>query len=185
MVLILSLLGNSLVIAVLGRNRRLRTIINYFNLNMAVSDVLMPLFALPIRIKDIYLPYGQWLVNGIAASITCKFMPFAEETSTIVSVLTLEFIAVERFFSIVFPMKRQPINSKKKVLYPRWSYLDNRCSVFVNSLLQVQSFFSPQMGHCIVFLVGHRRSTMQTAIKSNFQYSLCALRCCSGHNLLS
>ena len=111
---IFSLVGNSLVIAVILRNRRLRTIINFFILNMAISDLLTPLFALTRRIKDVYLPYGLWVIDGVFGSITCKLVPFAEDTSIAVSVLTLEIIAVERFFSVVFPLRRQPIHSKKR-----------------------------------------------------------------------
>ena len=111
--LILSLGGNSLVIVVICRNRNLQTVINFFILNMAISDLLIPVFAHTKRIKLIYLPRGLWPLGGVTGSITCKLRGFLEYTSISVSVLTLEVIAVERFFSVVFPMKRQPIRSNK------------------------------------------------------------------------
>ena len=110
------LTGNSLVVLVISRNRKLRTIVSYFILNMAISDLLIPLFALPVHIQHIYLPWGVWLVDGEFASITCKLMPFAENTSITVSVLILELIAIDRFFCVVFPTKKQPINSKRRCL---------------------------------------------------------------------
>ena len=110
---ILTLGGNSLVIAVIYRNRNLRTVINFLILNMATSDLLIPVFELTRRIKQIYLPRGVWPLDGVIGSITCKFRCFAAETSLTVSVLTLEVIALERFFSVVFPMKRQPIRNNK------------------------------------------------------------------------
>ena len=55
----------------------------------------------------------MWLVDGVIGSATCKFLIFIEDQSLIVSVLTLELIAIERFFSIVFPMKKQPIQNKR------------------------------------------------------------------------
>ena len=111
--MILSLCGNSLVIATIFRKPKLRTIVNLLILNLSASDLLMPLFAYTIRMKRIYEPRGLWPVDGVVGSMTCKLIPFAEFTSVIVSILTMEAIAVERFFSVVFPMKTQPINSKK------------------------------------------------------------------------
>ena len=111
--MILSLAGNSLVIAVIFRNRKLQTIINYFILNMAISDLLLPLFAHTRRIKQIYLPRGLWPLDGVIGSITCKLSTFATDMSLIVSILTLEIIAIERFVSVVFPMKGQLIRSNK------------------------------------------------------------------------
>ena len=111
--MILSLGGNSLVIATIYRKPNLRTIVDLLILNLSVSDLLTPLFAYTIRMKRIYEPRGLWPVDGVVGSITCKLIPFAENTSIVVSVLTMEVIAVERFFSVVYPMKMQPINSKK------------------------------------------------------------------------
>ena len=110
---ILTLGGNSLVIAVIYRNRSLRTVINFLILNMATSDLLLPVFAHTRRIKQIYLPREEWPLDGVIGSITCKLGHFAENISIAVSVMTLEVIALERFFGVVFPLKRQPIRSKK------------------------------------------------------------------------
>ena len=110
---ILTLGGNSLVIAVIYRNRNLRTVINFLILNMAISDLLIPVFALTRGIKLIYLPRREWPLDGVIGSIACKFRPFAGDLSITVSVLTLEVVALERCFSVVFPMKRQPIRSTK------------------------------------------------------------------------
>ena len=111
--LILSLAGNSLIIAVIYRNRKLRTVINFLILNIAISDLLLPLFAHTRRIKQVYLSLGLWPLDGVIGSTTCKLATFATDTLLIVSVLTLELIAIERFASVVFPMKKQPIRSNK------------------------------------------------------------------------
>ena len=77
LLLVTILVGNSLVIAVTCRNRNLQKTINFLILNMALSDLFVPLFGLPIRIEQIYLPQGRWLVGGAFGSITCKILPFA------------------------------------------------------------------------------------------------------------
>lgn len=114
LLLLATLIGNSLVTIVIWRNKRLRTIITFFILNMAVSDLLLPFCAFPGHIQHVFLPWGVWLVGGGFATFTCKLLPFAENMSITVSVLTLELIAIDRFFNVVFHTKKQPINTKKK-----------------------------------------------------------------------
>ena len=141
MLLILSLGGNSLVIAVVYRNRKLRTVINFFIVNMAVSDLLVPLSAHTRRIKRIYLPLGLWPVAGALGSTTCKIVAFSLELSIAVSVFTLGLIAIERFFCIIFPMKRQPIRSKKVC------FIAIAVIWFISALYPSSKFYSMQLTH--------------------------------------
>ena len=83
---------------------------------MAISDLLLPLFAHTRRIKQIYLPRGLWPLDGVIGSITCKLSTFATDMSLIVSILTLEIIAIERFVSVVFPMKDNSFAATKRAL---------------------------------------------------------------------
>ena len=78
---------------------------------MAVSDLLIPIFVLPKRIHDIYVPSGMTSVNGMVGSVICKLFPFVYQTSITVSIFALEILAIERFFSAVYPMKKQPIHN--------------------------------------------------------------------------
>ena len=110
--LVVTLVGNALIVAVTYRNPRLRTSINLFILNMAVSDLFLPLFALPVTIKRIYLPPGVWLIDGPLGVFFCTFVPFATDLSLIVSILTLEIIAIERFSSIVMPLLKKHATKK-------------------------------------------------------------------------
>ena len=83
---------------------------------MTISDLLGLVFVLTRSIEHIYLPRGAWPLDGVIGSITCKFRHYAADISLAVSVLTLEVITLERFSSVVFPMKRQPIQSNKTCL---------------------------------------------------------------------
>ena len=112
--LALALLGNPLVIAVVYRKRRLRTSVNYFIVNMALSDLLIPLFAMPLRIKDIFSDDNRkWLIDGTLGTTLCKFMPFTENVSLAVSMLSLLVVAVDRFNAVRFPLN-PPLLTKKR-----------------------------------------------------------------------
>ena len=107
-----SLVGNTLVIAVFyKRYNQLRTSINYFIVSMAASDLLVPVFVLPRRIKQTYLGWHPWVVGGVLGDILCRFLHYTDEVSTTVSSQSMVFIAAERFWAVVFPLK-PPLISK-------------------------------------------------------------------------
>ena len=47
LLLVVSLLGNTLIIMVVYRDNKMRTTTNLLIVNMAVSDLLVPIFAMP------------------------------------------------------------------------------------------------------------------------------------------
>ena len=63
LVLFLSLTGNFLVVAVFYRNKTLRTPVHYFIVNMAISDLMIPVVFLPLVIAREY--NVLWMVNEV------------------------------------------------------------------------------------------------------------------------
>ena len=118
--LLLSVLGNSLLIAIIKTNKRMQTITNYLIANMAVSDILITVLAVPRQITEILLGPRRWLIDGPLGSFLCKSLSFFQDISTSVSILSLVVIAVDRYRGIVFPMRRQLIKPTKrcKVIIP-------------------------------------------------------------------
>ena len=104
-IILVSLSGNTLVILVVYKKRRMRTTTNFLIVNMASSDFLMAIFAMPPTIRSIYT--GQYLmVEGILAQIVCKLITFFQQMSVAVSILSLTAIAFDRFFAILLPFRR-------------------------------------------------------------------------------
>ena len=101
--LLLTLVGNVLVIHIIRRNPTLRSTVDLLIVNMCISDLLIPLFAIPYRIRETYVG-AEW-IGGDLGSILCKLVPFAMAVTTIVSILSMLAIAVERFRAVVFPRK--------------------------------------------------------------------------------
>ena len=95
LILISSFFGNILVVAAVYRKKELRTTINYFIVSMAISDLLVPLFTLPLQLNHIINGQQTW-IGGPFGEFSCRFMPFAAEVSTAVSILTMIIIAAER-----------------------------------------------------------------------------------------
>ena len=95
-----SLVGNVLVILVVVLNRHMRSVTNYLIVNMAVADLLLTAFNMPVTIKVIATRSIDWSV------VLCKIIPFTQCVSVASSVLTLTAIAIDRFLAILYPLKR-------------------------------------------------------------------------------
>lgn len=110
--LLLSITGNCLVITVVYKNHSMQTTVNYLIVNMAVSDLLQSLIAIPKNIVEIYYGPTQWLISGKAGEFFCKCVPFFTDISTAVSILSLVIIAFDRFLGVVFPMRASIISKR-------------------------------------------------------------------------
>ena len=111
-IMLMSLVGNTLVIIIIFRNTRMRTTTNNLIANMAISDLLFPLFAVPKEIAQIVIGKSRWLVVGIGGEILCKFVNFSQDISTAVSILSLVVIAFDRFHAVKFPFQPAVITPK-------------------------------------------------------------------------
>ena len=113
LILVFSLCGNGMVTTIIYRSPRMRNTTNYFIANMAISDLLLPIFVLPNKITQISAGNPElWLVHGDLGSALCKLVVFLHDVSFGVSIQSLVVIAVDRFFAVVFPL-RGPAFPKK------------------------------------------------------------------------
>ena len=105
--LLFSVLGNSLLIAIIKKSKRMKTITNYLIANMAVSDILITVLAVPRQITEILLGPRRWLIDGLLGSVLCKSVNFFQDITIGVSILSLSAIAIDRYRGIVFPLRKQ------------------------------------------------------------------------------
>ena len=115
-ILLGSLFGNVFIIVIVYKNQDLRRTINYFIVNMAISDLVSPLIVHPVKITELVTESLHWHVGGILGSIFCKLFYFASSVSLLVSVQSLVWIAIDRFVAVVFPIKLRLISSKIRTI---------------------------------------------------------------------
>ena len=112
---VVSLAANTFIGLIVYRTKTMRTPINILIVNMALSDLLFPIFLFP-QILVLLNTAGHWLLSGPLGQAACKLSNFAADVSTLVSVQSLLLIAVDRFGAVVFPL-RSPLISSKQCRY--------------------------------------------------------------------
>nr|7F8X_A Chain A, Cholecystokinin receptor type A,Endolysin [synthetic construct] len=117
LIFLLSVLGNTLVITVLIRNKRMRTVTNIFLLSLAVSDLMLCLFCMPFNL----IP--NLLKDFIFGSAVCKTTTYFMGTSVSVSTWNLVAISLERYGAICKPLQSRVWQTKShalKVIAATW-----------------------------------------------------------------
>lgn len=107
-VIVLSLIGNGLVVRIFYKNRSVKSTTNCFILNMAASDIMLPVFVIPRHVMAVFEegPYGlhAWHISGFIGELLCKLIPFIGDVSNSVSIFSLVLISCDRYFAIVWPL---------------------------------------------------------------------------------
>ncbi|XP_068799336.1 cholecystokinin receptor type A isoform X2 [Struthio camelus] len=117
LIFLLSVLGNILVITVLIRNKRMRTVTNTFLLSLAVSDLMLCLFCMPFTL----IP--NLLKDFIFGSAVCKTATYFMGVSVSVSTFNLVAISLERYSAICKPLQSRVWQTKShalKVIAATW-----------------------------------------------------------------
>lgn len=122
-IFLLSLIGNTLITIVVYKRKNLRKTVNYFTVNMAFSDIIFPLIAIPVRLAGIATSSWKWYISGIVGFVFCKILLFLQNVSLTVSVQSLMWIAVDRFVAVVFPKSISSLRDFVSLLsFPRGSW---------------------------------------------------------------
>ncbi len=89
-IFLLGISGNLLVVYVVVRNKNMQTITNIFITNLAVSDIMMCLLAVP------FTPLSAFLKSWVFGDALCHIVPMTLGVSVYVSTLTSTAIAIDR-----------------------------------------------------------------------------------------
>ncbi|KAM4536645.1 cholecystokinin receptor type A [Odontesthes bonariensis] len=117
LIFLLSVLGNSLIIVVLVRNRRMRTVTNLFLLSLAVSDLMVSLVCIPFTLIPNLM---RDFIFGIGI---CKLVMYFMGVSVSVSTFNLVAISLERYSAICNPLTSRTWQTKShaaKVITATW-----------------------------------------------------------------
>ncbi|XP_056130962.1 neuromedin-U receptor 2 [Lampris incognitus] len=111
--------GNLLTCTVIAKHKKMRNPTNLYLLSLAVSDLLMLLFGMPLEIYDLWQNYPFSFGEG-----GCYFKTFLFETVCFASILNVMALSVERYVAVVHPLKIRYISTNehaKRVIIFVWA----------------------------------------------------------------
>ncbi|XP_071753206.1 substance-K receptor isoform X2 [Centroberyx gerrardi] len=110
LIILVSVTGNVTVIWIILAHRRMRTVTNYFIVNLAFSDVSMATFN--TLFNFVYALHNDWYF-GLGY---CRFQNFFPITAMFSSIYSMAAIAVDRYMAIIHPLKPRLSSTSTKVV---------------------------------------------------------------------
>ncbi|CAF4813810.1 tachykinin-like peptides receptor 99D isoform X1 [Pieris napi] len=98
---VVSTVGNLVVIWIVLANKRMRSVTNYFLVNLSIADAMMS--TLNVTFNFTYMLYSDWPFGHFY----CKFCQFVAVLSISASVLTLMAISIDRYVAIMSPLRQR------------------------------------------------------------------------------
>nr|XP_006813074.1 PREDICTED: neuropeptide Y receptor-like [Saccoglossus kowalevskii] len=102
----LAVIGNLVVCYIVLGNRRMRTVTNYFIVNLAISDFLMAVICVNLTFYysiNFHWPFGY---------VMCALVQYIQMVSVSISIFTLVAISLDRYVAIIHPLR--PRMTKKQ-----------------------------------------------------------------------
>lgn len=116
-IFVLGVFGNVLVCYVVFRNKAMQTVTNLFITNLALSDILLCILAVP------FTPLYTFLRGWVFGTTLCHMVPYAQGCSVYISTLTLTSIAIDRFFVIIYPFHpRMRLTTCILIIFSIWAF---------------------------------------------------------------
>lgn len=108
LMLAVAAIGNCIVIWIVLAHRRMRSVTNYFLLNLALADLSMSVFNAVFNFM--YVLESNWTFG----EVYCTVNSFVSNLAVSSSVFSISAMSIDRYFAIVYPLS--PRMSRKKAV---------------------------------------------------------------------
>ncbi|KAJ4941719.1 hypothetical protein JOQ06_011594 [Pogonophryne albipinna] len=109
-IVIVSVVGNVTVIWIIMAHKRMRTVTNYFLLNLAFAEASMSAFNTVINFT--YAVHNEWYFG----LIYCRFHNFFPVAAVFASIYSMTAIALDRYMAIIHPLQQRMSSTETKVV---------------------------------------------------------------------
>lgn len=116
--MILGIGGNTIVLLIFIYYQRVKSVTNFFIINLAISDLIFALLCIPTTYVTAYL-IEYWPFS----SFLCVFFNYMQTVSVTLTVYTLLWITIDKFWALVKPLKlRFGLRVCKNVIVFSWLF---------------------------------------------------------------
>lgn len=105
---IFTVCGNILVLYAIQTEKNLRTVSNLFILSLAVADLSVGLFVMPLSATMVIS--GRWLFS----SAVCKMWLSIDYVASTASIFNLVLLSLDRYWAVVFPLRYLRKRTRKR-----------------------------------------------------------------------
>ncbi|XP_062240740.1 tachykinin receptor 1a [Platichthys flesus] len=109
-IVIVSVVGNVTVIWIIMAHKRMRTVTNYFLLNLAFAEASMSAFNTVINFT--YAVHNEWYFG----LVYCRFHNFFPIAAVFASIYSMTAIALDRYMAIIHPLQQRMSSTETKVV---------------------------------------------------------------------
>uniref|UniRef100_A0A3B4TM87 Substance-P receptor n=1 Tax=Seriola dumerili TaxID=41447 RepID=A0A3B4TM87_SERDU len=109
-IVIVSVVGNITVIWIIIAHKRMRTVTNYFLLNLAFAEASMSAFNTVINFT--YAVHNEWYFG----LVYCRFHNFFPIAAVFASIYSMTAIALDRYMAIIHPLQQRMSSTETKVV---------------------------------------------------------------------
>ncbi|XP_030069279.1 neuromedin-U receptor 2 [Microcaecilia unicolor] len=111
LIFIIGVTGNLLVCLVILKHRNMKTPTNYYLFSLAISDLLVLVFGMPLEVYEMWSNYPF-----LFGTVGCYFKTALFETVCFASILSVTTVSVERYVAIIYPFRAKLESTRKRAL---------------------------------------------------------------------
>ncbi|NXH11296.1 NMUR2 protein, partial [Bucco capensis] len=111
LIFVVGVVGNSLVCLVILKHQNMKTPTNYYLFSLAISDLLVLLFGMPLEVYEMWSNYPF-----LFGPVGCYLKTALFETVCFASILSVTTVSVERYIAILHPFRAKLESTRKRAL---------------------------------------------------------------------
>ncbi|KAM6903082.1 tachykinin receptor 1b [Xenentodon cancila] len=109
-IVVVSVVGNVVVIWIILAHSRMRTVTNYFLVNLAFAEAAMSVFNTVINF--VYAVHNDWYFG----LVYCRFHNFFPIAAIFASIYSMTAIALDRYMAIIHPLQQRLSSTETRVV---------------------------------------------------------------------
>ncbi|XP_021165694.2 substance-P receptor isoform X1 [Fundulus heteroclitus] len=109
-IVVVSVVGNVVVIWIILAHKRMRTVTNYFLVNLAFAEAAMSAFNTVINFA--YAVHNEWYFG----LVYCRFHNFFPIAAIFASIYSMTAIALDRYMAIIHPLRQRLSSTQTRVV---------------------------------------------------------------------